>query len=237
MRRLRYRPDAAASGETVDRTNGHGTGEIVAREWTARKQPSPSRRRFARCVTMGGACIVVATYLPWVMARYEFGWWSWTGMQLTYAHFPPITIGYVSLVLGGTAVWTGLMDGRRPGHAELGIIPAGVTALFLWFIDSSLHAHFGEQISRYSGFSGAWLGLGYWLMMAGTALIFVGAVGVVVADQFSRRSTSIAASSDRNPETLESAGRDVDREQVESSYVSHSPDRGDADLSSRAAAS
>jgi hypothetical protein len=176
----------------VDRTNGQGTGEIVAREWTAGKQPSPSRRRFARCVTMGGACIVVATYLPWVMARYEFGWWSWTGMQLTYAHFPPITIGYVSLVLGGTAVWTGLMDGRRPGHAELGIIPAGVTALFLWFIDSSLHAHFGEQISRYSGFSGAWLGLGYWLMMAGTALIFVGAVGVVVADQFSRRSTSIA---------------------------------------------
>jgi hypothetical protein len=39
MRRLRHRPDAAASGETVDRTNGQGTGEIVAREWTARKQP------------------------------------------------------------------------------------------------------------------------------------------------------------------------------------------------------
>jgi hypothetical protein len=210
---------------------------MVAREWTAGKQPSPSRRRFARCVTFGGACIVVATYLPWVMARYGSGWWSWTGMQLTYAHFPPITIGYVSLVLGGTAVWTGLMDARRPGHAELGIIPAGVTALFLWFIDSSLHAHLGEQISRYNGFSGAWLGLGYWLMMAGTALIFVGAVGVVVADQFSRRSTSMAASSDRNPETLESDGRAVDREQVEASYVSHSPDRGDADLSSRAAAS
>jgi hypothetical protein len=199
MSRLHGQPDATVSGEAVDRTNEQGAGEIVAREWTAGKQRSPSRRRFARCVTLGGACIVVATYLPWVMARYEFGWWSWTGMHLTYAHFPPITIGYVSLVLGGTAVWTGLMDGRRPGHAELGIIPAGVTALFLWFIDSSLHAHFGEQISRYSGFSGAWLGLGYWLMMAGTALIFVGAVGVVVADQVTRRTTSIAASSDSNP--------------------------------------
>ncbi len=192
MRRLHRQPDATVSGEAVDRTNEQGAGEIVAREWTAGKQRSPSRRRFARCVILGGACIVVATYLPWVMARYGFGWWSWTGMQLTYAHFPPITIGYVSLVLGGTAVWTGLMDARRPGHAELGIIPAGVTALFLWFIDSSLHAHLGEQISRYSGFSVAWLGLGYWLMMAGTGLIFVGAVGVVVADQVARPSTYIA---------------------------------------------
>jgi hypothetical protein len=52
--------------------------------------------------------------------------------------------------------------------------------------------------------AGARLGLGYWLMMVGTALIFVGALGVVVADQFARRSTSTAASSDRNPETLES---------------------------------
>jgi hypothetical protein len=217
MRRLHRQPDAAVSGEAVDRTNEHGAGEIVAREWTPGGQRSPSRRRFARCVTLGGACIVVATYLPWVTARYGSGWWSWTGMQLTYAHFPPITIGYVSLVLGGTAVWTGLMDARRPGHAELGIIPAGVTALFLWFIDSSFYAHLGEQISRYRGFSGAWLGLGYWLMMVGTALIFVGAAGVVVADQVTRRTTSSAASSDRNPETLESDGKAVDREQVESS--------------------
>jgi hypothetical protein len=217
MRRLHRQPDGTVSGEAVDRTNEHGAGEKVAREWTAGKQRSPSRRRFARCVTLGGACIVVATYLPWVMARYGSGWWSWTGMQLTYAHFPPITIGYVSLVLGGTAVCTGLMDARRPGHAELGIIPAGVTALFLWFIDSSLYGHLGEQISRYSGFSSAWLGLGYWLMMVGTGLIFVGAVGVVVADQFARLSTSIAASSDSKPETLESDGKAVDREQVESS--------------------
>jgi hypothetical protein len=217
MRRLHRQSDATVTREAVDRTNEHGASEKIAREWTAGKQGSPSRRRFARCVTLGGACIVVATYLPWVMAQYGSGWWSWTGMQLTYAHFPPITIGYVSLVLGGTAVWTGLMDARRPGHAELGIIPAGVTALFLWFIDSSFYAHLGEQISRYSGFSGAWLGLGYWLMMVGTGLIFVGAVGVVVADQVARDTTSIAAPSGSNPETLESDGKAVDREQVESS--------------------
>jgi hypothetical protein len=200
----------------VARTNEQGAGEMVAPERTAGKERAPSRRRFARCVTLGGACIVVATYLPWVTARYGSGWWSWNGMQLTYAHFPPITIGYVSLVLGGTAVCTGLMDARRPGHAELGIIPAGVTALFLWSIDSSFYAHLGEQISRYSGFSGAWLGLGYWLMMVGTALIFVGAVGVVVADQ-GARTTSIASRSDSNPETIGSDGKAVDREQVKSS--------------------
>ena len=50
-------------------TNEHGAGEIVARECTAGKQRSPSRRRFARCVTLGGACMVVATYVPWVIAR------------------------------------------------------------------------------------------------------------------------------------------------------------------------
>ena len=69
MRRLHRQPDGTVSGEAVDRTNEHGEGEIVARECTAGKQRSPSRRRFARCVTLGGACIVVATYLPWVMAR------------------------------------------------------------------------------------------------------------------------------------------------------------------------
>jgi hypothetical protein len=55
---------ATVSGEALDRTNELGSGEIVAREWTAGKQRSPSRRRFARYVTLGGACIVVATYLP-----------------------------------------------------------------------------------------------------------------------------------------------------------------------------
>ena len=213
LRSVDLQPYAAISREPVDRTKKRGGGHAVPREGTVRQERSPSRRRFARCVTLGGACIVVATYLPWVMARYGSGWWSWTGMQRTYAHFPPISIGYVSLVLGGTAVWIGLMDARRPGHAELGMIPAGVTGLFLWFIDSSLHGHLGEQISSYNGFSGAWLGLGYWLMMVGTALILVGAVGVLVADQVARGSASVAASH-RNPETLGSDRGPVDGEQV-----------------------
>jgi hypothetical protein len=132
-----------------------------------------ARRRCQRCLLWGGACICFATFLPWVMARYETGWWSWTGMQLTYAHFPPVTIGYVSLVLGSACALAGRVEAARTGHAE----PAGIAALFLWFINSSLHGHFGEQIEAVRGFEGAWLGPGYWLMMIGTALALVGSVG------------------------------------------------------------
>jgi len=100
-------------------------------------------------------------------------------MELTYAHFPPVTIGYIALVLGGSAVLLGRAEARRPGYAELAILPAGLTAFFLWFINSSLHGHLGEQIEAYRGFSGAWLGPGYWLLMIGTALVVVGIAGAL----------------------------------------------------------
>jgi hypothetical protein len=145
--------------------------------WTAERGPSLGRQRCARYLTWGGACVCLATFLPWVIARYEWGWWSWTGMQLTYAHFPPVTIGYIALVLGGSSVLLGRAEARRPGYAELGILPAGLTAFFLWFINSSLHGHLGERIEAIRGFSGAWLGPGYWLMMVGTGLVVVGIAG------------------------------------------------------------
>jgi hypothetical protein len=147
--------------------------------WTAERGPSLGRQRCARYLTWGGACVCLATFLPWVIARYEWGWWSWTGMQLTYAHFPPVTIGYIALVLGGSSILLGRAEARRPGYAELGILPAGLTAFFLWFINSSLHGHLGEQIEAIRGFSGAWLGPGYWLMMIGTALVVVGIAGAL----------------------------------------------------------
>jgi hypothetical protein len=80
-------------------------------------------------------------------------------MQLTYAHVPPITIGYVALVLGGSAILLGRAETRTPGYAELAILPAGLTALFLWFINSFVHGHFGEQMDSY-GASGISLGPG-----------------------------------------------------------------------------
>lgn len=98
-------------------------------------------------------------------------------MQLTYAHFPPITIGYVALVLGGFAILLGRAEARTPGYAELAILPTGLTAFFLWFINSSVHGHFGERMDSYGGL-GVSLGPGYWLMMIGTVLV---AWGVVVA--------------------------------------------------------
>ncbi len=162
------------------RKNGFRATE-VRHPWTAERGRSLARRRCASCLTWGGAFICIATFLPWVIARYEWGWWSWTGMQLTYAHFPPVTIGYVSLVLGGASLLLGRADARRPGHAELGIVPAGLTALFLSFINSSLHGHLGEQIEATRGFSGAWLGPGYWLMMIGTTLVLVGTVGAALS--------------------------------------------------------
>jgi hypothetical protein len=171
-------------------TNGFGARE-VRNPWTSEWGRSLARRRCAMSLMIGGACICLATFLPWVVARYEWGWWSWTGMQLTYAHVPPVTIGYVSLALGGACVLLGRADGRRPGHAELGMVPAGMTAFFLWFINSSLHGHFGEQIEAIRGFSGAWLGPGYWLMMIGTVLALVGAVGAA-AYLRSDRSLSLA---------------------------------------------
>jgi hypothetical protein len=125
----------------------------------------------------GGACIFMATYMPWVVVRFDWGWWPRTGMQLTYAHFPPITIGYVALVFGGSAILLGRAEARTPGYAELAILPAGLTAFFLWFINSSVHGHFGEQMDSY-GALGVSLGPGYWLMMIGTVLV---ARGVVVA--------------------------------------------------------
>jgi hypothetical protein len=128
-------------------------------------------------VDVGGACISMATLLPWVVVRFEWGWWPRTGMQLTYAHFPPITIGYVALVLGGSAILLGRAEARTPGYAELAILPAGLTSFFLWFINSSVHGHFGEQMDSY-GALGVSLGPGYWLMMIGTVLV---AWGVVVA--------------------------------------------------------
>jgi hypothetical protein len=139
------------------------------------------RRRSARCITAGGVCTCVGTFMPWVIIRYANGWWSWTGMHLTYAHFPPITIGYVSILLGGTAIWLGRKDARQPGYAQLGIVPASVEAFFLGFINSSLHGHLGERLATIKGFSGAWLGPGYWLMMIGTALVVVGVVGATYA--------------------------------------------------------
>jgi hypothetical protein len=142
--------------------------------WRAEPRPSLERQHYGSYLTWGGACIALATYLPWVIARFEEGWWSWTGMQLTYAHVPPFTIGYISLVLGGSSILLGQAEARRPGYAELAILPAGLTAFFLWFINSSLHGHFGEQIEAYKGFSAAWLGPGYWLMMIGTGLVVVG---------------------------------------------------------------
>ena len=151
----------------------------VREPWTVEWRPSIARQRWARYLSWGGACICIAPYLPWVIARYESGWSSWTGMQLTYAHFPPVTIGYVPLVLGGFAVLLGRADARRPGYAGLGVLPAVLTAFFLWFINSSLHGHFGEQIQAVRGFSGAWLGPGYWLMMIGTVLIVVGTTGAL----------------------------------------------------------
>lgn len=97
--------------------------------------PSLTRRRCAGLLIWGGACISMATYLPWVVVRFDWGWWPRTGMQLTYAHFPPITIGYVAFVLGGSAILLGRAEARTPGYAELAILPAGLTAFFLWFIN------------------------------------------------------------------------------------------------------
>jgi hypothetical protein len=98
-------------------------------------------------------------------------------MQLTYAHFPPITIGYVALVLGGSAILLGRAEARTPGYAQLAILPAALTAFLLWFINSSVHGHFGDQMDSY-GALGISLGPGYWLMLIGTVLA---AWGVVVA--------------------------------------------------------
>ncbi len=181
----------ARAGEPQVRKNGF-RARTVRHPWTAERGRSLARRRCASCLTWGGACICLATFLPWVVARYEWGWWSWTGMQLTYAHFPPVTIGYVSLVFGGASLLLGRADARRPGHAELGILPASVTAFFLSFITSSLHGHLGEQIEATRGFSGAWLGPGCWLMMIGTALVLVGTVGATLSTR-SDASLSLAA--------------------------------------------
>jgi len=98
-------------------------------------------------------------------------------MQLTYAHLPPITIGYVALVLGGSAILLGRAEARTLGYAELAILPAALMAFFLWFINSSVHGHFGEQMDSY-GACGISFGPGYWLMLIGTVLV---AWGVVVA--------------------------------------------------------
>jgi hypothetical protein len=136
-----------------------------------------TRRRCQLCLIWGGAGICLGTFMPWVVARYEMGWWSSTGMQLTYAHFPPVTIGYVSLVLGSACVLAGRADASRAGHAALGVMPAGIAAFFLWFIDASLHGHLGEQLEAVKGFKSVWLGPGYWLMMIGTILALVGSVG------------------------------------------------------------
>jgi hypothetical protein len=165
MRNLPMRNDASRAGEV---RSPRVVGEL---------ERFGARRRCERCLICGGACICIATFLPWIMARYETGWWSSTGMQLTYAHFPPVTIGYLSLVLGSACVLAGRADAARAGHAELGMIPAGIAAFFLWFVNSSLHGHLGEQLEAIKGFQGAWLGLGYWLMMIGTALALVGSVG------------------------------------------------------------
>jgi hypothetical protein len=145
--------------------------------WADGGGPSPTRRRCAGLLMWGGACVCMATYLPWVAVRFRWGWWPRTGMQLTYAHFPPITIGYVALVLGGSAILLGRAEARKPGYAELAILPAGLTTFFLWFINSSVHGHYGDQMDSY-GALGISLGPGYWLMMIGTVLV---AWGVVVA--------------------------------------------------------
>jgi uncharacterized membrane protein len=145
--------------------------------WTDVRGPSPTRRRYAGLLMWGGACICMATFLPWVVVRFEWGWWPRTGMQLTYAHFPPITIGYVALVLGGSVILVGRAEARTPGYAGLAMLPTGLTTLFLWFINSSVHGHFGERMGSY-GAMGVSLGPGYWLMMIGTVLV---AWGVVVA--------------------------------------------------------
>jgi hypothetical protein len=158
------------------RTNG-SRARAGDHRWTDVRGPSPTRRRCAGLLMWGGACIFMATYLPWVVVRFDWGWWPRTGMQLTYAHFPPITIGYVALVFGGSAILLGRAEARTPGYAELAILPAGLTAFFLWFINSSVHGHFGEQMDSY-GALGVSLGPGYWLMMIGTVLV---ARGVVVA--------------------------------------------------------
>ncbi len=145
--------------------------------------PSPTRRRCAGFLMWGGACILMATFLPWVVVRFEWGWWPRTGMQLTYAHFPPITIGYVALVLGCSAILLGRAEARTPGYAELAILPAGLTAFFLWFINSSVHGHYGELMDSY-GALGVSLGPGYWLMMIGTGLVVWGVVVAVSTSEY-----------------------------------------------------
>jgi hypothetical protein len=100
-------------------------------------------------------------------------------MQLTYAHFPPITIGYVALVLGGSSILLGRAEARTPGYAEMAVMPAGLTAFFLWFINSSAHGHFWEQMDSY-GALGVALGPGYWLMMIGTVVVVWGVVRAVM---------------------------------------------------------
>lgn len=137
-----------------------------------------TRRRCQLCLIWGGACICLGTFLPWVVARFDVVvWWPMSGMDLTYAHFPPVTIGYVSLVLGGACVLAGRVDAQRAGHAELGMVPAGVAAFFLWFVNASLHGNLGRELEAIKGFEDAWLGPGYWLMMIGTALAIVGSFG------------------------------------------------------------
>jgi hypothetical protein len=94
-------------------------------------------------------------------------------VQLTYAHFPPITIGYVAFVLGGSSILLGRAEARTPGCAEMAVMPARLTAFFLWFINSS--HHFWEQMDSY-GALGVALGPGYWLMMIGTVVVEWGVV-------------------------------------------------------------
>jgi hypothetical protein len=59
-----------------------------------------TRRRCQRYLTWGGACICLATYLPWVIARHESGLVVLVRDAADIRSLPPITVGYVSLVLG-----------------------------------------------------------------------------------------------------------------------------------------
>jgi hypothetical protein len=93
-------------------------------------------------------------------------------MQLVYAHWPHFVVGWVPLAIGVTAIWIGW----RGRHADLGVVCGALVSLFLWFVDAAFRGHMTEWLQSYRGFLGASLGLGYWVMVSGTALMVVGGV-------------------------------------------------------------
>lgn len=154
-------------------------------QWPTRKktnplptEPTPEMKQAAWIGIVGGAVAIVSAFLPWMTAVEFYGALNRNAFQMGN-NLSFSWDGLAILFLGGVSIGIGLSrlkQFRMPGGLATSAVWPGIGLAALVFVDAGSIRHW---IDSHSG-SGATLGMGYGLYIAGAAALAIFASGATL---------------------------------------------------------